>query len=278
MILLSLCSVLILQSCKTPNQIEDPIINNIDPVADFGWTGLQVAPAELVFSNSSLNADRFKWDFGNGSYGNDRLPGKIVFRLPGSYEVLLTAFSGNKKSLIKKTIIISPDDSPLAHFTVSFKDNKSYAPATLLLVNNSQNAITYEWEINNSIYSTKTPSNIILNNAGDYNLKLVAINGNKRSAVYQQTVTVMASNDPRSGFMLAYHPYPYIVGEEIQLVNTSLNSDGWKWTFGPDGPAETTEQHPIIKFASSGDYPITLVAKKGTVNALPKTITIRITP
>lgn len=277
-ILLLISSSLIIQSCKDNNQVEAPITDNNDPVADFAWTGVQVAPAELVFTNSSLNSDRFKWDFGNGSYASDRLPGKIIFGLPGTYEVLLTAFNGNKKTLLKKTVVISLDDSPLAQFTYTFKDNKSYAPATLVLVNNSQNAVSYEWEIDGTIYNTKTPSNITFTRTGDYVLKLVAINGNRRSPVYQQTVSVQASNEPRSGFTLAYHPYPYIVGEEIQLVNTSLNSDAWNWTFGPGGPAGTTEQHPIIKFAQSGDYPITLVAKKGSINAAPKTITIRINP
>ena len=62
MILLSFCTVLIIQSCKDSNQIEDPVINNIDPIADFGWTGFQVAPAELAFTNSSINSDSFNWD------------------------------------------------------------------------------------------------------------------------------------------------------------------------------------------------------------------------
>ncbi|RZM30546.1 MAG: PKD domain-containing protein [Pedobacter sp.] len=278
LIALSISTMVVLQSCKDNDQIGDPVVNNSEPIANFNWTGPQLAPAELVFTNASLDADSFKWDFGNGSHSSDRQPTKVTFGLPGNYEVILTASKGNKKSLIKKTIVISPDDSPLAHFSYSFKDNKSNAPATLVLVNNSQNAVSYEWEINNSLYGTKTPSYIILNTPGDYVIKLIAINGTRRSPVYQQTVSVMPSDEPRSGFSLAYHPFPYSVDEEIQLVNTSLNSDSWQWTFGNGGPASTTEQHPIIKFPRPGDYPISLIAKKGANSAPAKTITIRINP
>lgn len=271
------CSVLAI-GCKKATQQTEAVILEHDPVIEFSWAGNQIAPAVITFTNNSQNAKDFKWDFGNGTSSSSQFPGTVKFGQPGSYQVILTATNSRSKKLLTKTIVIAADQGPVANFSCTFKDDRSYAPATLQLTNNSLNALSYEWEINGRIYNTVSPAGVVLNTAGNYEISLIAINGAKRSAPFKQTISVMASAEPRSGFVFAYHPFPYTVGEEIQLVNTSLNSDSWSWTFGANGPAPSTEQHPVIRFTKAGDYPITLMARKGNLSAAPKTITLRINP
>jgi hypothetical protein len=56
----------------------------------------------ISFINSSVNADSFEWNFGDGSLSNEVEP-VHVFTATGSYEISLTAFSKggeNKSSLV----------------------------------------------------------------------------------------------------------------------------------------------------------------------------------
>jgi PKD repeat protein len=269
--LLSLSLTLV--ACKDNNTGPNP---SQQPVVDFGWAGHQAAPATIIFNNNTQNATIYNWNFGNGTASTEQFPPAITYTQPGSYDIVLTATRGDKTVSLKRTIVIAPNDDPVALFTYTFKSPEPIAPATVDFVNESVNADTYEWTINGVSYITANPSNIVFNYAGDYSVRLVAIKGDRISPVYETTITILANTDPLARFQLAYHPYPYTAGEEIQLVNRSLNSDAWTWTFGTNGPAPITAQHPLVKFATPGTYPITLIAKKGAKSSAAFTINLKI--
>lgn len=265
-----------MQSCKTEKPTKDMIKLSGDPVVDFQFAGSQIAPATIVFNNNTQNASNYKWDMGNGQMSDLQTPAPVTYDQPGSYEVTLTASNDEKKAIVKKTILITADTSPQARFSYTFKDQRSFAPATLILINESVNASAYEWDINGALYTTREPQNITFTQPGTYQVQLKVIKNGISSATYGQVVTVLANPDPVAKFQLAYHPYPYTIGEEIQLVNTSENSDNWNWTFGSNGPGPSTEQHPLIKFATPGVYTITLIAKKGALTSNPRSINLKI--
>ncbi len=263
--------MMISSACETTNIHPK---SETTPVVAFDWAGEQSAPATITFTNNTLYATNYYWDFGNGTSSTKQFPPAVIYTQPGSYDIVLTAGNSDHSITIKKTIAIGA--KPVALFSYTYKNNKVIAPATVDFINESTNADTYEWDINGKSYITVNPSNVLFNYAGDYSVKLVAIKGNIRSAVYESTVTVAENTDPLARFTFAYHPYPYTVGEEIQIVNRSVNSDAWTWTFGPNGPAPSTDQHPVVKFATPGMYPITLVAKKGNKTSAHVTITLKI--
>lgn len=276
-LLLSLGLVFVL-ACKKNIRKEVTDIQEHTPFVDFNWVGEQSSPSELTFTNNTSFAQTYKWDFGNGQTSTDFSPGKVVYGQAGTYDVILTAWNGSKKSFTKKTVVITPNSDPVALFSYVFKDQRSYAPASLIFTNESVNAISYEWDINGVFSSQTNPQHITFNQAGEYSIKLIAVKGNKRSAVYEERVVVGANQDPVASFALNYHPFPYAVNEEIQLVNRSTNSETYLWTFGPNGPAPSAEEHPVVKFANAGRHPITLVAKKGGKTSAPRQITILINP
>lgn len=252
---------------------EDPI----DAVLGFGWTGFPSAPAELTFHNNTLHATSYSWDFGNGQTSSKQTPDKVTYTQAGNYEVILTASNGKKNFLLKRTVVITPNTDPVAHFSYKYKNNRSFTPATILLTNESVNATGWLWEVNGNTYSSEEPL-IVFNNPGDYDIKLTAINGNKRSPVFKETVTVHANTDPVAKFAMAYHPFPYVAGEEIQIVNLSTNSDFYEWTFGTNGPAPTNDEHPLVKFPAAGTYTITLITRRGSLVSTPRSINIKINP
>ncbi len=67
----------------------------MSPEADFSASPGDPVVGELVqFSNNSLHAESFEWDFGDGYISNDIHPSH-VYTASGNFEVTLKAFSGN---------------------------------------------------------------------------------------------------------------------------------------------------------------------------------------
>ena len=65
--------------------------------AAFVATGKTEAPAKIAFQNQSKNAERFEWDFGDGSTSQDSCPSH-QYAKPGDYTVALKAYRGKKKT------------------------------------------------------------------------------------------------------------------------------------------------------------------------------------
>jgi PKD repeat protein len=271
---------MLLTSCKSKNDPKpEPDNTTAATLADFTWTGTQEVNHEIQMVNSSKNADSYKWDFGNGVTSAKQTPDKITYATEGAYTVTLTATKGNNKSISTKTIVIAYYNLPIAHFSYSFKDKKSAAPATVRFKNESVNGGTYKWTIKGNDYYTPNPQDITFNQPGNYMMTLLVTseNGDFQS-MFSEVITVESNADPIASFALAYHPYPYQVNEPIQLVNKSQNADSWLWTFGTGGPAASTEEHPEVKFTAPGNYTITLVAKKGLLQSAPRSTTLKINP
>lgn len=275
--LLTVSMLIFLLSCSDKDLQSEPT-SPVSPKADFNYSGIQKAGEEIHFDNLSVDATSFNWNFGNGTTSSKKDPGKIIYAQAGIYEVVLVAINGNQRNLIKKSILIAQDNQPVSHFSYTFKDGKNYAPAKLILKNESVNADFYEWHINGMLRNEREPDNIYFNAPGDYIIKLTASQSGRKSAVYEQVVTVTANPNPVAHFVMPYHPYPYQVGEDIQVVNQSKNSDQWQWTFESGNPAQSNEEHPSVKFTTPGNHKITLVAKKGNLVSQAMVITLKINP
>ena len=101
------------------------------------------------FSNVSINAENYAWDFGDGSFSEEMSP-THVYISPGSYEVQLVASQGNTTDTARQTIevfalpepdlgpdqIITPEESitltPGTFSTYSWSNGSSQAELTLL--------------------------------------------------------------------------------------------------------------------------------------------------
>jgi len=254
-----LVSCILFTGCKKRGQQPEPL--PAVTKADFSWTGTKPAPEGVTFKNESTGADTFKWDFGNGITSTLQTPYHIIYNTAGAYTVNLIAKGPSGSSLMSKTIVISDDQLPKAYFTYSFLEGRSAAPAKVEFKNESINADSYDWDINGIRYATQNPGTILFKQSGDFKVRLIARKGNVSSQVFEDIVKVVPNDLPIAKFVFNYHPYPYSVNEEIQLVNRSENSDSWEWTFGPNIPS-STDEHPVVKFPNNGIYPITLIAKK----------------
>ncbi len=88
-------SFLIMSSCAKPS-------------ADFVYKyDKKQVPVVLKFDNKSLLSERYEWDFGDGQKSNEVSP-KHLFKSSGDFDVTLKAFKGNKSTIVKKSISLSP--------------------------------------------------------------------------------------------------------------------------------------------------------------------------
>lgn len=260
--------VLFLFSCEK-KKVTVIIEDTEAPTVAFNWSGGQNAPAEITFNNLTSKADSYRWNFGNGVTSTASQPAVVSYSNAGTYAVSLTATYRGKTAFIKKNIVIVADsEQPVAKFSSAFKDNKSYPPTTVVLTNESVNSDFFEWQINgktiNSTYDRGTEQ-MVCSTPGKYVVKLWAMKGNKRSAVFEETITVEANPNPIASFIPDGWVTTRKVGEEVIFFNTSKNSDSWEWTFGDNGPKASTDEHAFVRFTAPGTYTVKLIAKKGSL-------------
>lgn len=99
-------------SCTDKNDPPDFHINT--PIAGFTWTGNdRPAPVTVQFVNTSLNADNFEWDFGDGKTSAQRDPQHTYNNTTGqdkNFNVVLKATDSGTGLYQRKSkvIVIQP--------------------------------------------------------------------------------------------------------------------------------------------------------------------------
>ena len=79
------------------------------PIAQFSYLNKEeklVAPATVVFENTSTAAERYEWDFGDGNTSNEATPAH-TYRASGNYSVKLKAAKGSKTTFTEKRILVN---------------------------------------------------------------------------------------------------------------------------------------------------------------------------
>jgi PKD repeat protein len=111
-------------------------------VAIFTLTGdNKPAPCEVSFSNSSINATAYLWDFGDGSISTEQNP-KHTYLVGGTFTVKLTAkVAGGSNSTTKSVSIQNPIPASVANFTLTGDNN--FASCKVTFTNTSTNAVSY---------------------------------------------------------------------------------------------------------------------------------------
>ncbi len=92
----------------------------VKPVANFTVPPKKlVAPAEVKFTNSSVKAETYRWDFGDGTTSDEANPTHL-FPHSGNYTVILTATKGTKTTNFKQMIQVSAPEKCLIEIETEF--------------------------------------------------------------------------------------------------------------------------------------------------------------
>ena len=125
-LMMILLPAIIITGCKK-YEMGNPLPST---VADFSYEvgNNGYAPAEVTFTNKSLNATGYHWDFGNGQTSAEANP-VVFFETPGLYTVTLTATPVNDVhyNVLEKTMVVNVKDinagkSQVLYFTTRNPD------------------------------------------------------------------------------------------------------------------------------------------------------------
>ena len=214
------------------------------PVSNFTYT---VDDLTFNFTNTSLNADTYFWEFGDGAESTETNP-TYSYSEAGMYVVKLTAT--NHCASVVKTFTVNTFPAP------NFTAEPTSGCATLLvqMVNeSSSNSTSYQWQFpGGSPASSNQPNPLVLyTTSGTYSISLTAFNSSG-SNIYTRTNYITVQSGPAPGFSSSTN------GLTVTFNNNSVNSTSYLWDFG-DGVTSTLA-NPVHTYTNGGSYTVTLTA------------------
>ena len=221
------------------------------PVADFSASPIPVCANEPVqFTNLSVPADEWLWDFGDG--GSSILPNPIhQFSDTGFFTIRLIAYNnGCADTIIKTNYIyvlppvaafnITPDCSNRLRFTFT---DQSILP------------LTWDWDFGDATSSTIQNPVHIFPALGPYNVRLIVTNGGCADTLIQVVNAIDESPDFFADIVTACRvaTIPF----HATGINTA-NIVNYFWDFGDGSTLNATVPDTSHTYINSGTYTITL--------------------
>ncbi len=220
------------------------------------------APLQVKFTDNTdvpqgYTITGYKWVFTGGGSAEGS-PAKYSFG-KGDYDVSLQLVTSDPSCNATKLYkdVISVSNQPKVSITTAPAPAKSCtAPFTVKFTGNAtvdNGTPTYEWDFGNGQTSTsKSPSNQIYSQKGNFNAKLTVKDGNGCSGTRNVPVII---GTPQASFSI---PDTVCINEPVTLVNNSP-SGPYSWTFGSDATPSTSSQvTPTVTFSKSGYYNVKL--------------------
>ena len=213
-----------------------------------------ILPLLVGFTNYSLNAALYRWDFGDGATSYSINPNHYYFE-GGTYTVTLTAYNPGGEDTLVRSAYITVHTPPTASF--SGTPTVGSIPLTVTFTNSSTDANTYVWDYGDGQTSTTTAftHTHLYVSPGTYTVKLTAL-----SAYGQHTLTrtnyITAYALPQADFTA--QPLTGVSPLSVNFTNLSQNATAYLWTFG-DG-SSSTELNPLHTYAASGVFTVSLQA------------------
>ncbi len=234
------------------------------------------APLTVNFTNTSVNAVSYKWNFGDGFSATSQNASHIYTKT-GSFDVslIVTSASGCSDTLIRKAYIqIQPPkitltnlpDSGCAPFTKTFGSKIS-----------SVDSVTgYVWDFGDGTTSTLLAPTHTFSTAGSYTIKLTITTLGGCSSTATVVNGVIASTIPTSNF--SADPTNTCAKTLVNFTDLSTgNATHWLWSFG-DGSTSTIH-NPSHIYNDTGYFDIQLVAwNRGCPDTLKMQDYIHINP
>ena len=169
-------------------------INILSPTPELAFTGRGegCAPFTVDFTNLSLYANNYHWDFGDGTTVFSE-NATHSFNEAGTYDITLEAFS-YEGVLVEETQYASVTVFPRAQSDFSLFPTEVFAPGEpIQFYNLSTDADEFVWYFGNGETSSDENPTYEYTNAGNYNVTLTANNewGCSNTFSYENAVTAL---------------------------------------------------------------------------------------
>jgi len=152
--------------------------------------------------------------------------------------------------------LVQNSASPIAQFSLS--DTSICKGESIQLLNTSQNASSYQWEIPGANPSSSQQSNptVLFDSSGTYQIELIAAGGGGNDTIIRvQSIDVWQS--PQPAFQTA-DTLLFLPNSTAAFVNQSDHATSFQWSFGDS--SQSTDQNPWHQYSSPGSYDVSLTA------------------
>lgn len=256
--------------CAT-RSYEDTITVFPLPLANFGVSiDSSCTPMEVTFGNVTLgNPESFFWDFDNGAFSTDTMPGMQVYYTDTSttvYTITLIAENFCGRDTATQSIVVSPVEVE-AFFNIPA--NVGCEPYTVPFTSFNTPGTFVNWDFGDGNTSSQTNPSHTFEDPGDYEVIQYVSNGCGYDSITAQ-ITVLPA--PEVGFDFEHR---VCQGTEVDFENQSVNTSGNFWYFG-DGDTSVLN-NPIHTYDTSGTFTVTLIgisAENGCPASVDSQITI----
>lgn len=170
-------------SCSSEDDI---VIETPQPEANFSVEIVPDNPQLVSFTNNSVDAEEYLWDFGDESEGSTQKHPTHKYEGPGTYNVTLRAMNGDNSAETSQEITVF--GIPTADFSYEADDDNSL---TIHFENLSQNVDTFSWDFGDGMgISTEQDPTYTYSETGTYSVTLTASgNGGSAETTIQVEVT-----------------------------------------------------------------------------------------
>lgn len=215
---------------------------------DAGCTGILV-----TFTDKSLYATSWSWDFGDGWTSVEQNPGHL-YTSDGVFTVTLTVTNECGRDSIShdETIVLMP--LPTADFTSEV--NEGCEGVEIAFTNLSLMADSWYWDFGDGTNSSNENPSHVYNTAGLYTVSLTAYNNcGEDTEIKTDYITVHAG--PTADFEAAPRTGESPLTVDFSDLSTSLlGIKSWLWDFGDF--VTSIEKNPSHTYTAPGIYTVTL--------------------
>ncbi|MGN6533369.1 MAG: PKD domain-containing protein [Ginsengibacter sp.] len=245
------------------------------PVARFSFAKTCTVPRQIIFSDLSIGADSWNWDFGDGTTSTEKNPAHN-YSTPGDYTVSLTVtnqLTGCSQTKTETIKIIRE----IADFTVSSQETCRNTPVSFSTSNiNAANISLYTWKFGDGISISDTGKSAVhkYSKASGYNVTLyikdvngcidsvtkpLAVQVNGPTAVFRSSVPGTCLNSSVNFFDSSYSDGTHAIQQ-------------WQWNWG-DGKTDNLNAGPFNHtYSTPGSYTVSLIVtdNKGCTDKVTK--------
>lgn len=230
------------------------------PQANIGFTRNCEDPYTVKFTDKSIGAHDWHWDFGDGATSDDANPAPHRYQQPGLYRIILTITNGNCSSadtlglrIIDEHPVLKAPDVPICH-----GDTVVLSAAN---ITNEQFIRSYTWLTGDgrTLSSSTSSEKVVYPQSGHFGVRLITtdVNGCHDTTA----VDSIRVRGPHAAFTVsspANCPGNNISFSDESQADAEAAISRWVWNYG-DGTTDTLTQPPFHhNYTEGGQYKVTL--------------------
>ncbi|TAJ43892.1 hypothetical protein CUJ86_07470 [Methanofollis fontis] len=232
------------------------------------------APLTVSFSDTSTGEfiESWLWEFGDGFTSVDQDPIHTYVE-PGNYSVNLTVTNSvdmYDSQIRENYITVEALVEPVADFSADVTTGK--LPLTVTFIDNSIDAVSWAWDIDNDgviDYTDQNPVHVYTD-PGTYSVSLTvtSIDDVSVTILMENYITVEALVEPVADFSadVTTGKLPLTV----TFIDNSIDAVSWAWDIDNDGVIDYTDQNPVHVYTDPGTYSVslTVTSEDGLIDSL----------